>query len=238
MGNHERFGEELEVIGKLNNSNVMIPLAYVLTVDSAYLFYDFSPKGTLFDVLHGNLESTLNWSSRYSIAIGIAQGLAFLHGCPSGSILLLDLSSKSILLKSLNEPQIGDTELCKVIDPSKSTGSLSTVAGSVGYIPPEYAYTMRVTMSGNVYSFGVLLLELLTGKPAVSQGTELAKWVLSNSAQQNKWDNILDFSVIKTSLAVRSQMLAVLKVALACVSASPEARPKMKSVLRMLLNAR
>ncbi|XP_027149510.1 leucine-rich repeat receptor-like protein kinase TDR isoform X2 [Coffea eugenioides] len=238
LGNHERFGEELEVIGKLSNSNVMIPLAYVLTVDSAHLFYDFAPKGTLFDHLHGNSESALHWASRYSIAIGVAQGLTFLHGCPSGSILLLDLSSKSILLKSLNEPQIGDIELCKVIDPSKSTGSLSTVAGSVGYIPPEYAYTMRVTMPGNVYSFGVLLLELLTGKPAVNQGTELAKWVLSNSAQQNKWDNILDFSVIKTSLAVRSQMLAVLKVALACVSASPEGRPKMKSVLRMLLNAR
>ncbi|XP_027070456.2 uncharacterized protein [Coffea arabica] len=238
LGNHERFGEELEVIGKLSNSNVMIPLAYVLTVDSAYLFYDFAPKGTLFDVLHGNSESALHWASRYSVAVGVAQGLTFLHGCPSGSILLLDLSSKSILLKSLNEPQIGDIELCKVIDPSKSTGSLSTVAGSVGYIPPEYAYTMRVTMPGNVYSFGVLLLELLTGKPAVSQGTELAKWVLSNSAQQNKWDNILDFSVIKTSLAVRSQMLAVLKVALACVSASPEGRPKMKRVLTMLLHAR
>lgn len=93
-------------------------------------------------------------------------------------------------------------------------------------------------MPGNVYSFGVLLLELLTGKPAVSQGTELAKWVQSISSQQNKGDNVLDFSLSKTSFAVRSQMLAVLKVALACVSASQEARPKMKSVLRMLLNAR
>lgn len=97
---------------------------------------------------------------------------------------------------------------------------------------------MRVTASANVYSFGVVLLELLTGKPAVSGGTELAKWVSSYSAQRNKWDQILDFNVSKTSAAVRSQMLAVLKVALACVSISPETRPKMKSVLRMLLNAR
>lgn len=104
----------------------------------------------------------------------------------------------------------------------------------------EYAYTMRVTMAGNVYSFGVVLLELLTGKPAVNQGIELAKWVLSSnsSSQQNKWDHILDFRVSKTSLAVRSQMLAVLKLALACVSVSPDSRPKMRSVLRMLLNAR
>ncbi|KAL1561330.1 putative LRR receptor-like serine/threonine-protein kinase [Salvia divinorum] len=237
LGSHERFEEELQVLGKLCSSNVMIPLAYVLTQDSAYLFYDFAPKGSLFDCLH-RMGSTLDWASRYSIAIGVSQGLAFLHECKSSPILLLDLSTKSILLKSLNEPQVGDIELCKVIDPSKSTGSLSTIAGSVGYVPPEYAYTMRVTAAGNVYSFGVVLLELLTGKPAVSGGIELAKLVLSNSAQRNKWDHILDFNISKTSVAVRSQMLAVLKVAMACVSLQPETRPKMKSVLRMLLNAR
>ncbi|XP_059630875.1 LRR receptor-like serine/threonine-protein kinase GSO1 [Cornus florida] len=238
LGSHDKFGEELRILGKLNNSNVMTPLAYVLTSESAYLFYEFAEKGTLFDVLRGSLGNTLDWASRYSIAIGVAQGLAFLHGCSSGPILLLDFSSKSVMLKSPKEPQVGDIELCKVIDPSKSTGSLSTVAGSVGYIPPEYAYTMRVTMAGNVYSFGVILLELVTGKPAVSEGTELAKWVLKNSAQQGKWDHILDFSVSRTSITIRSQMLAVLKIALACVSVSPESRPKMKSVLRMILNAR
>ncbi|KAL3641806.1 hypothetical protein CASFOL_012621 [Castilleja foliolosa] len=239
LGSHERFGRELQVLGKLCNSNVMIPLAYVLTVDSAYLFYDFAPEGTLFEALHSETEgSKLDWASRYSVAIGVSQGLAFLHDYNAGPILLLDMSSKSVMLKSLNEPQIGDIELCKVIDPSKSFGSLSTVAGSVGYVPPEYAYTMRVTAAGNVYSFGVVLLELLTGKPAVSKGTELAKWVLSNSSEQSKWDQILDSSVSMASTAVTSQMLAVLKVALACVSVSPETRPKMKSVLRMLLNAR
>ncbi|KAJ9675617.1 hypothetical protein PVL29_024506 [Vitis rotundifolia] len=238
LGSHEKFGQELEILGKLSNSNVMTPLAYVLTVDSAYLFYEYAQKGTLFDILHGSLGSALDWASRYSIAVGIAQGLAFLHGHTSGPVLLLDLSSKSIMLKSVKEPQIGDIELYKVIDPSKSTGSVSTVAGSVGYIPPEYAYTMRVTMAGNVYSFGVILLELLTGKPPVSEGTELARWVLNNTAQRDKWDRILDFSISRTSLAVRNQMLAVLKVALGCVSVVPEARPKMKSVLRMLLNAR
>ncbi|KAL5558480.1 hypothetical protein UlMin_034691 [Ulmus minor] len=233
LGSHD----ELEVFGKLSNSNVMTPLAYFMTFENAYLFYEFAPKGTLFDVLHG-LESDVDWASRYSIAIGVVQGLAFLHGITSGPILLLDLSCRNIFLKSLKEPQVGDIELYKVIDPSKSTGSLCTVAGTVGYIPPEYVYTMRVTMAGNVYSFGVVLLELLTGKPAVSEGIELVKWVLSNSAQQDKWDQILDHRISRTSPAIRRQMLAVLKIALGCVSVSPEARPKMKSVLRMLLNAR
>lgn len=237
-GNHDKFGQELEVIGKLSNSNVMTPLAYVLTVDSAYLFYEYAKKGTLFDVLHGKLGNDFDWASRYSIAVGVAQALTFLHGCASGPILLLDLSSRNIFLKSLKEPVVGDIELYKVIDPTKSTGSLSTVAGSVGYIAPEYAYTMRITMAGNVYSFGIILLELLTGKPAVSEGTELAKWVVNKAKQQDKLDHILDFNISRSSASVRGQMLAVLQIALSCVSLSPVARPKMKSVLRMILNAR
>jgi serine/threonine protein kinase len=236
LGSRDDFEREIEALGKLNNSNVMTPLAYVLTADSAFLFYEYAEKGTLYDSLHGSLDSIVDWGSRYCIAVGIAQGLAFLHGCASGPILLLDISSKNILLKSLKEPVIGDIELTKLIDPSKSTSSLSAVAGSVGYIPPEYAYTMRMTLAGNIYSFGVILLELLTGKPAVGDRIELAKWVLSFN--HSRLDRILDSKVSITSVAVRNQMLAVLKIALACVNASPEARPKTKSLLRMLLEAR
>ncbi|KAK8470232.1 hypothetical protein PHAVU_004G084688 [Phaseolus vulgaris] len=235
LGSHDNFVKEVEVLAKLNNSNVMTPLAYVLSTDTAYILYEYISNGSLFDVLHGSMDVSLDWASRYSIAVGVAQGLSFLHGFASSPILLLDLSSKSIMLKSLKEPLVGDIEHYKVIDPSKSTGNFSAVAGSVGYIPPEYAYTMTVTMAGNVYSFGVILLELLTGKPAVTEGTELVKWVLRNSTNQ---DYILDFNVSRTSQAVRNQMLAILEIARVCVSTSPESRPKMKSVLRMLLNAR
>ncbi|KAL5069589.1 hypothetical protein RYX36_020476 [Vicia faba] len=132
----DRFGKELEVLAKLNNSNVMIPLGYIVSTNNAYVLYEFLSNGSLFDVLHGSMENSLDWASRYSIAVGVAQGLSFLHGCASGPILLLDLSSKSIMLKSLKEPLVGDIEHYKVIDPSKSSGSFSAVAGSVGYIPP------------------------------------------------------------------------------------------------------
>ncbi|KAI3820111.1 hypothetical protein L1987_13969 [Smallanthus sonchifolius] len=199
LGSHDLIEQELEVLGRLRNSSVMIPLAYTLTTRNAHLFYEFTEKGTLFDVLHRSLGTC-------------------------------------IMLKSLNEAQIGDIELSKVIDPSKSIRNLSVVVGSVGYVPPEYAYTMRVTMAGNVYSFGVILLELLTGKTAVSEGSELAKWV--ESKEKHNFDQILDSTVSWASQAVRDQMLAVLKVVLACVSVSPEARPDMMSVLHMLHNAR
>ncbi|PUZ63182.1 hypothetical protein GQ55_3G047600 [Panicum hallii var. hallii] len=236
-GNQEKFAREIEVLGKLTNSNVMVPLAYILTVDSAYLIYEHAYKGTVSDLLHGEKSDVIDWPSRYSIALGVAQGLTFLHGCTQ-LVLLLDLSTRTIHLKSTNEPQIGDIELCKIIDPSRSTGSFSTIAGTVGYIPPEYAYTMRLTMAGNVYSFGVILLELLTGKPSVSNGTELAKWALSLSARPDQREQILDTRVSGTSIAVHSQMLSVLNIALSCVAFSPDARPKMRNVLRMLFNAK
>ncbi|POO00232.1 Tyrosine-protein kinase [Trema orientale] len=235
LASRERLRTMLEVFGKLSNSNVMTPLAYVLTVSGAFLFYEFTPRGSLFDNLHKSSGSDVDWASRYSIAVGVAQGLAYLHGIASGPILLLDMSSKNIFLNSLMEPLVGDIELYKVIDPSKSTGNLTTVAGSVGYIPPEYAFTMRITMAANVYSFGVVLLELLTGKPPVSEGTELAKWVLSNSVHQDNWDQILDSTLSRIS---PDQMLAVLKVALHCIGESPDERPAMNSVLQMLLDAR
>ncbi|KAI3685227.1 hypothetical protein L6452_34465 [Arctium lappa] len=193
-------------VKKLNCSNKIFQLG------SYDLFEEELQEGSLFDVLHGSLGSSLDWTNRYSIAIGVASGLNFLHGCPSGPIILLDLSSKVVMLKSLNEPQIGDIELSKVIDPSKSTGNLSIVAGSVGYVPP--------------------------GKATVNEGSELAKWVLSKSKQQDDYDQILDSTMSRTSPAIRDQMLAVLRVALACVSVSPDERPKMTSVLRMLLDAR
>ncbi|XP_077226796.1 uncharacterized protein LOC143860143 [Tasmannia lanceolata] len=231
FGSHERFTQALEMLGSLSNSKVMSPLGYALTDDSAYVFYECVPKGTLFDFLHKSSGAALDWPCRYCIALGIAEGLAFLHEC-NEPVVILNLSTKTTLLKSLNEPQIADIELHKL------SGGLSNVAGSVAYIPPEFAYTMRVTMTANVYSFGVVLLELLTGKPPINEGTELAKWVLSHSSQSDGWEQILDSSVSQTSPEVRSQMLSILKVAQACVSISPDARPKMKSVVRMLLNAR
>ncbi|CAN6335733.1 unnamed protein product [Urochloa humidicola] len=237
IGSQEKFTREIEVLGKLTNSNVMVPLAYILTVDSAYLIYEHAYKGTVSDLLHAGKSDVIDWPSRYSIALGVAQGLTFLHGCTQ-PVLLLDLSTKTIHLKSANEPQIGDIELYKIIDPTRSTGSFSTIAGTVGYIPPEYAYTMRLTMAGNVYSFGVILLELLTGKPSVSDGTELAKWALSLSARPDQREQILDTRVSGTSIAVHSQMLSVLNIALSCVAFSPDARPKMRNVLRMLFNAK
>lgn len=232
-GSYRKLGAELEKQGKLRHPNILTPLAHVLDTDSAYLFYEYVHKGSLSEFLHTSNVSVLDWPSRCRIAIGVAQGLAFLHGCQH-PIFHLDLTTKNILLKSLTEPQIGDIELCKIVDPSKSTGSISAIAGSVGYVPPEYAYTMRVTAAGNVYSFGVILLELLTGRTPITSGMDLAKWVQSTLSGEETWEQILDTGIRNFSVQIQNEMIAMLKVALSCVSSSPESRPKMRNVVGML----
>ncbi|GLJ24042.1 hypothetical protein SUGI_0458000 [Cryptomeria japonica] len=232
-GSHRRFEAELEKLGRFNHPNIMTPLAYVLDTDCAYLFYEYAHKGSLSEFLHTTGVCVLDWPSRCSIAICIAHGLAFLHGCQH-PILHLDLSTKNIFLKSLAEAQIADTELCKIVDPSKSTGSLSGIAGSVGYMPPEYAYTMRVTAAGNVYSFGVILLELLTGMPPITSGMDLAKWVQLKLSGEEAWEQILDMRIRNFSLQIQTEMLSMLKVALTCINSSPDARPKMRKVVGTL----
>jgi len=93
----------------------------------------------------------------------------------------------------------------------------------------EYAYTMTVTIVGNVYNFGVIMLELLTGEPPVTDGKELVKWVLDHSTNPQY---ILDLNVSRSSQEVRSQMLAILNIALVCVGTSPKPRPNMNIMLQ------
>ncbi|XP_075089013.1 uncharacterized protein LOC107780278 isoform X2 [Nicotiana tabacum] len=99
----------------------------------------------------------------------------------------------------------------------------------------EYAYVMRVTEAGNMYNFGVIMLELLTGKPAISEGMELAKWVLSKSIQHEDLGEVLDSRVSGKSTQVHQQMLLVLEIALQCLSVSSSERPDAKELLETLL---
>ncbi|XP_070027709.1 leucine-rich repeat receptor-like tyrosine-protein kinase PXC3 [Nicotiana sylvestris] len=226
----ERFKKGLVNIGHLSNYT-MAPLAYVVESDTAYIIYEYPQHGTLFDLLHGRCDdSILDWKSRFTIAVGVCRGLAILHGGSlfSDPIILLYVSTTSIFMKHLHQPLIGDVELGRAINPSE-------FAVAVGYVPPEYAYVMRVTEAGNMYNFGVIMLELLTGKPAISEGMELAKWVLSKSIQHEDLGEVLDSRVSGKSIQVHQQMLLVLEIALQCLSVSSSERPDAKELLETLL---
>ncbi|KAL2923606.1 Leucine-rich repeat receptor-like tyrosine-protein kinase PXC3 [Bienertia sinuspersici] len=229
---------ELERLGRICHDHLMRPLGFVIYEDVALLLHEYMCNGSLFQLLHENSkkpEYEPDWPTRLSIAIGVAEGLAFLH---SVAVIHLDISSGNILLDANMSPRVAEIEISKLLDPSRGTASISAVAGSFGYIPPEYAYTMQVTAPGNVYSYGVILLEILTTHLPVEEefgeGTDLVKWVQSAPTRGETPEQILDARLSTVSFAWRKEMLATLKVALQCTDNTPAKRPKMKKVIEML----
>lgn len=127
---------ELERLSKLCHDNLERPIGFVIYEDVALLLHHYLPNGTLYQLLHEStklLEYEPDWPTRLSIAIGVAEGLAFLHHV---AIIHLDISSGNVLLDANFRPLVGEIEISKLLDPSKGTASISAVAGSFGYIPP------------------------------------------------------------------------------------------------------
>lgn len=236
--NRSKMIRELERLGNLSHSNLMRPVGYVIYEDVALLLHHHMPNGTLSQYLHegGDNEDGPDWPTRLNIAIGVAEGLCFLH---SAATIHLDISSSNVFLDSRFNALIGEIEISKLLDPCKGTASISAVAGSFGYIPPEYAYTMQVTTSGNVYSYGVILLEMLTSRTPVDEqfgeGTDIVKWVHRASKRGETPEQIMDVKLSTVSFLWRKQMLALLKLAMLCTDSTPGKRPKMKRVVEMLL---
>nr|KYP33140.1 Receptor-like protein kinase 2 [Cajanus cajan] len=229
---------ELQRLSKLCNENLMQPIGYVIYNEILLLINQYLPNGTLAQLLHESIRQPgyqPDWPARLSIAIGVAKGLAYLHDL---AIIHLDISSSNVLLDANFKPLIGEVEISKLLDPTKGIASISAVFGSIGYIPPEYAYTMRVTAPGNVYSFGVILLEILTCRRPVDEvfgeGVDLVKWVHGAAARGETPEQILDARYSSFSYGWRKQMLAALKLALLCTHHSPQKRPKMMNVVEML----
>ncbi|PSS21166.1 Leucine-rich repeat receptor-like tyrosine-protein kinase [Actinidia chinensis var. chinensis] len=229
---------ELERLSKLSHENIMRPIGYVIYEDVALLLHHYLPNGTLAQFLHDSTklpEYKPDWPTRLTIAIGVAEGLAFLHHVAT---IHLDISSGNVILDASYKALVGEVEISKLLDPSRGTASISAVAGSFGYIPPEYAYTMQVTAPGNVYSYGVVLLEILTTRLPVDEdfgeGIDLVKWVHNAPARGETPEQILDAKLSTVSFNWRKEMLAALKVALLCTDSTPAKRPKMKKVVEML----
>ncbi|KAJ1428443.1 Serine/threonine-protein kinase, active site [Sesbania bispinosa] len=125
------------------------------------------PNGSLHDVLHEkNPPPSLEWSVRYKIAVGIAHGLAYLHYDCDPPIVHRDIKPKNILLDSDMEPHIADFGIAKLLDQSSTSNPSISVPGTIGYIAPENAYATANSRESDVYSYGVVLLELITRKKA------------------------------------------------------------------------
>ncbi|KAJ8567389.1 hypothetical protein K7X08_019597 [Anisodus acutangulus] len=251
----EVFRSEVETLGRVRHGNIVKLLYSGIGDDFRILVYEYMENGSLGDVLHGGKGGELlDWPRRFSIAVGAAQGLAYLHHDSVPAIVHRDVKSNNILLDEYFKPKVADFGLAKAmqLDTEESDQAMSHVAGSYGYIAPEYAYTLKITEKSDVYSFGVVLLELIIGKrpndSSFGENNDIVKWALEIATSSKKYEGTghvtgtsgsLDLNQIvdqrmNPSASNYQEIKNVFDVALLCTSAIPINRPSMRRVVELL----
>ncbi|XP_027360852.1 LRR receptor-like serine/threonine-protein kinase HSL2 [Abrus precatorius] len=245
------FRSEIETLGRIRHANIVKLLFSCSADEFRILVYEYMENGSLGDLLHveDKYVELMDWSRRFRIAVGVAQGLAYLHHDCVPAIVHRDVKSNNILLDHEFSPRVADFGLAKTLQREASQGSMSRVAGSYGYIAPEYAYTMKVTEKSDVYSFGVVLMELITGKrpndSSFGENKDLVKWVTENvlsTSPKGGSGNIGESNIMTQVVDPRmnpetcdyEEVEKVLNVALLCTSAFPINRPTMRRVVELL----
>lgn len=242
----KQFKSEMNRLGQLRHPNLVPLLGYCVVVEEKLLVYKYMPGGTLFSRLHANGHgmtgqySSLDWPTRLRIGVGAARGLAWLHHGCQPPYLLQNISSHVILLDDDLDARITDFGLARLFNPRDSNDSSyrSGDLGEFGYVAPEYSSTMVASLKGDVYGFGVVLLELATGqKPLEICNVEqvfkgnLVDWV-NQLASSGRSKDAIDRSIC--GRAHDDEILQFLKVACSCVVSRPKDRPSMYQVYESL----
>ncbi|KAK4484297.1 hypothetical protein RD792_011525 [Penstemon davidsonii] len=233
------FEAEVKTLSSIRHINVVKLYCSITSEDSSLLVYEYMPNGSLWDILHTyNKKLSLDWIRRYEIALGAARGLEYLHhGCDK-PVIHRDVKSSNILLDEYLKPRIADFGLAKIVQPDSIKDSTQIIAGTHGYIAPEYGYTNKVNEKSDLYSFGVVLMELVTGQrpiePEFGENKDIVEWVCSRLKSKESVVSMLDSAIHQV---YREDAIKVLKVAILCTARLPNFRPTMRTVVQMLEEA-
>nr|GMD23308.1 serine/threonine-protein kinase PBS1 [Ipomoea batatas] len=163
------FRVEVDILSRLDHPNLVSLIGYCADGKQRFLVYEYMHKGNLQDHLNGIGEVKMEWPLRLKVALGAARGLAYLHSSSAVGIPIVhrDFKSTNILLSTKYEAKISDFGLAKLMPEGQETCVTARVLGTFGYFDPEYTLTGKLTLQSDVYAFGVVMLELLTGRRAV-----------------------------------------------------------------------
>ncbi|KAH9775799.1 protein kinase domain-containing protein [Citrus sinensis] len=218
-GSDQVFERELEILGSIKHINLVNLRGYCRLPATKLLIYDYLSMGSLDDFLH---------------ALGSARGLAYLHHDCCPKIIHRDIKSSNILLDENLEPHVSDFGLAKLLVDEEAHVT-TVVAGTFGYLAPEYLQSGRATEKSDVYSFGVLLLELVTGKRPtdptfVKRGLNVVGW-MNTLLKENRLEDVIDKRCADADMET---VEAILEIAARCTDANPDDRPSMNQVLQLL----
>ncbi|XVF11862.1 hypothetical protein REPUB_Repub08aG0063800 [Reevesia pubescens] len=200
------------------------------------LVYEYMGGGSLEDHISDRVR--LTWRRRIDVAVDIARALVFLHHECYPAIVHRDVKASNVLLDKDGRARVTDFGLARVVDAGDSHVS-TMVAGTIGYVAPEYGQTWQATTKGDVYSYGVLAMELATGRRAVDGGEEcLVEWArrIMGNGRNGLGRAIIPVVLLGSGLADGAgEMCELLQIGVRCTAESPQARPNMKEVLAMLI---
>ncbi|KAE8727248.1 Leucine-rich repeat receptor-like serine/threonine-protein kinase BAM1 [Hibiscus syriacus] len=230
------FQAEIQTLGNIRHRNIVRLLAFCSNKESNLLVYEYMRNGSLGEALHGKKKGAfLGWNLRYKIAVEAAKGLCYLHHDCSPLIIHRDVKSNNILLDSSFEAHVADFGLAKFLVDGGASECMSAIAGSYGYIAPEYAYTLRVDEKSDVYSFGVVLLEMITGRRPVGEfgeGVDIVHWAKRvTNCRQEEVSSIVD---PRLTSVPKAEAMHLLFIAMLCVQENSIERPTMREVVQML----
>ncbi|KAL7183665.1 hypothetical protein ACSBR2_025951 [Camellia fascicularis] len=233
------FQQQMEVVGNIKHENIAALRAYYYSKDEKLIVYDYYSSGSLSAILHtkrGENQSPLDWETRLRIAIGAARGIAHIHTQNCGKLVHGNIKASNIFLNSEQYGCVSDLGLATLTSPTTPP-----VMQTAGYRAPEVTDTRKLSQSSDVYSYGVLLLQLLTGKSPIhttggDEVVHLVRWV--QSVVREEWTaEVFDVELLKYP-NIEEEMVEMLQIGLACAVKMPEQRPKMVDIVRRVEDIR
>ncbi|GKV44294.1 hypothetical protein SLEP1_g51486 [Rubroshorea leprosula] len=229
-----QFVTEIATISAVQHRNLVKLYGCCIEGDRRLLVYEYLENKSLDQALFGKRELHLDWPTRFSICLATARGLAYLHEESRPRIIHRDMKTSNILLDAELCPKISDFGLAKLYD-DKKTHISTRVAGTIGYLAPEYAMRGHLTEKADVFGFGVVALEIVSGRPNSDNSQDKDKiyllewaWILYESNQSL---GLVDRTLVKFD---ENEALRMIRVGLLCSQASPMMRPPMSRVVAML----
>lgn len=230
----EEFISEISIINQLRHRNLVPLLGWCHDKGHLIMVYDYMPNGSLDMHIY---EGLLDWEKRYNIVAGVASALFYLHEECNRQVIHRDVKASNIMLDSDCNARLGDFGLARLIERDRASHLSSKVAGTMGYIAPEYHYTGRVTAESDVYSFGIVALEIACGRASlVKDGPDLVSWVWKLQGE----DRLVEAADSRLSVPdgdgnVKAEdIVCMLMVGLACCNPNAGERPTMRQVTQIL----
>ncbi|KAJ6764658.1 LEUCINE-RICH REPEAT RECEPTOR-LIKE PROTEIN KINASE PEPR1 [Salix koriyanagi] len=236
----DNFSLEMRTLSVVRHRNIVRMGGYCIKDGYGFIVTEFMPGGTLFDVLHRHEpRMALDWETRYRIALGVAQALSYLHHDCVPQIIHRDVKSDNILMDSELEPKVGDFGMSKMLLDSDSSSTRSRIVGTLGYMAPENAYAIRLTEKVDVYSYGVILLEIVCRKfpvdPSFEEGLDIVSWTRKKLEENDECVCFLDREISFWNRDEQQKALKLLELALECTESVADKRPSMRDVVGSLI---